>query len=479
MATVPALGKQIYTCGTLRYTKSGLFVLMFWLLWGDFCFTLMERVLPAIFPLYMLGALGANNKTTALLMSIIPNIFGILVGPAVSFKSDRFRSKWGRRIPFIIWTAPVLVLALVGLGFSDFFFRTLQVSTLPELAHIHPMTATLMLIGFFMILFAFMNEFVNSVYWYLFADVVPEQFLGRFLALFRLVGLAAAALFSAFVFPYADTHMHWIFLGGGLLYLIGFSLMCWRVKEGEYPPPDDLGEKPSVFKQASVYIKECFAEPIYILLFLYTMCYALSTTAGIGGTIFMRDGLHISLAQMGAVGAVVSIISMLFQFPSGWLVDKFHALRMMLFMSLFLAPLQIAMFFCMQGFESYILFEGTKLVIFALYGAAGLPLLMTIFPKDKYGQYCSCNGMMKSLAILLGAGLGAAFIDIMTRNGQDKDAYRWMYIWNAGFQVLCTVLLYMIYALWKKHGGDGSYVAPGSALAKQREAEGREAVTVS
>ena len=46
-----------YHCGTLSYTKAGLFVLFAWLLWGDFCFTMMETVVPSIMPLKM-KALG-------------------------------------------------------------------------------------------------------------------------------------------------------------------------------------------------------------------------------------------------------------------------------------------------------------------------------------------------------------------------------------------------------------------------------------
>ena len=37
-------------------------LLFFWLLWGDFCFTLMEQVIPSILPLE-LRPLGASNST--------------------------------------------------------------------------------------------------------------------------------------------------------------------------------------------------------------------------------------------------------------------------------------------------------------------------------------------------------------------------------------------------------------------------------
>ena len=47
--------KDKYSINGLTYTKMGLLVMFLWLLWGDFCFTLMERVKPAILPLFLMG----------------------------------------------------------------------------------------------------------------------------------------------------------------------------------------------------------------------------------------------------------------------------------------------------------------------------------------------------------------------------------------------------------------------------------------
>ena len=99
-------GKQ-YHCGALTYTKMGLTALFAWLLWGDFCFTLMEAVGPSVLPL-KLKSLGCSNWLIGLVLTTVPNIFTMTVCPYVSVKSDRYRSRWGRRIPFIVWTMPFL-----------------------------------------------------------------------------------------------------------------------------------------------------------------------------------------------------------------------------------------------------------------------------------------------------------------------------------------------------------------------------------
>src|SRR5690348_15358144 len=89
------IAAPIYAVGTLRYTKAGLFALFVWLLWGDFCFTVMETVIPSILPL-KLQSLQAPNTLIAILMTTMPSALTLLITPAVSFRSDRFRSRWGR-----------------------------------------------------------------------------------------------------------------------------------------------------------------------------------------------------------------------------------------------------------------------------------------------------------------------------------------------------------------------------------------------
>ena len=50
------------------------------------------------------------------------------------------------------------------------------------LAMLAPATLTILLIGVFMAVFQFFNMFVYSVFWYLFNDVFPAEFLGRLIA---------------------------------------------------------------------------------------------------------------------------------------------------------------------------------------------------------------------------------------------------------------------------------------------------------
>ena len=57
-------------CGTLEYTKLGLIALFGWLLWGDFCYTIMEAVVPSLVPL-KLKSLNCPNWVMGMIISVI------------------------------------------------------------------------------------------------------------------------------------------------------------------------------------------------------------------------------------------------------------------------------------------------------------------------------------------------------------------------------------------------------------------------
>jgi len=221
----------IYRNGTLRYTKASLAVLFCWLLWGDFCYMLMETVVPSIMPLKFKD-LGASNTTIGMILTTIPMIINSVCNPIISFRSDRYRSKWGRRIPFLLSTVPITVIFLIGVGFGDsignWLFKHIN-------AHAMGLSATqfvVIVIVVMMVIYSFFNTFVNSVFWYLFNDVVPEHLLARFMSWFRIVSMLAAALYNFFIFQYAESHASEIFVGAAVLYFFGFGLMCLKVKEG-------------------------------------------------------------------------------------------------------------------------------------------------------------------------------------------------------------------------------------------------------
>lgn len=232
-ATPTSNDGKVFHVGTLTYTKAGLFALFGWILWGDFCLVLMETAAPAVLQVN-LNEMGAPNWVIGLVLSTIPGVLNMTICPASSFWSDRFRSRWGRRIPFLFVATIPLTLFLVLLGFSK------QIGTLLHGAINGGFSQTVVILAVVVVLvfcFQVFNMVITSVYYYLFNDVVPAEVLARFMSIFRIVGVLAGAVFNWFFLKYAVSHMTEVYLIAAGLYATAFLLMCWKVKEGEYPPP--------------------------------------------------------------------------------------------------------------------------------------------------------------------------------------------------------------------------------------------------
>ena len=448
--------EAVYSVGTLTYTKMGLVSLFAWLLWGDFCFQVMESLNPAIIPL-KLRSLDAPNWAIALIMVTLPGILNMTICPWVSFKSDRHRGPLGRRIPFILYTLPFLTASLLLLGFSEQIGRALH-GILPSSWGMSISAVTITCIGVFMVGFKFFDMFVNSVFWYLFNDVVPHNFLGRFMGLFRIVSSFELMFFGFFIFKYAESHMTEIYVGAALVYAIGMGLMCWKVKEGEYPPPPESeGGRTGLIAEVKVYMVECYSKPYFWNLFLCTAFWAIAGTLGVFN-VFLQKSIGLDLAQIGMISGAVSFMNMMLTYPAGALGDRFHPLRVLLWVkviNLFFLPLGLIWLFFdfapATAFYVSICITAVNLPFSVLTEAMMLPMYMRVLPLERYGQFCSANALVRSVATIAGGFVGGLFMDMMKHlyNGSDY-AYRFIPLWSIFWSAIALFFLWRLYQDWKK-----------------------------
>ncbi len=457
-----------YRCGTLVYTKAGLFTLFSWMLWGDFCFTLMESVWPNILPL-VLKAHEAPNAVIGIVMVTIPNAMNFVLNPIISTASDRHRGKRGRRIPFLLFATPFITFFLVLLGFSKELGSLLHSWT----GDLHPsLTASMVTVGLMsalIVCFRFFELFVGTVFWYLFNDVVPSAFMGRFLGFFRVVGALAGALFNFFLFQYAESHTSSIFFGVALLYGTAFLLMCLNVKEGEYPPPEKMsGKKGFSLEPVKTFFRECFSHHIFRLVFSY------SALNGVGGAInifliFMAFSIGLTKDEVGKVAGVAGVVGMVLMYPMGALVDRFHPLRVMVIAQIgfcFVTFLKFVFLFYDfprdVAFWVYAILAGIAIPVYAANTAASLPMLMRIFPHERFGQFCAANAMCTAFGIMTAGAFAGVYLDALRRlfslNGDYY--YRFVPVWSFFFMVLAALATLLIFREWKKLGGDKAYRPP-------------------
>ena len=453
--TIPPPTDRRYKTGTLTYTKSGLFVLSLWLLWGDFAFNFFESVFGKFLPIY-LKDLQASNTLIGVMTGSFAGLVNVLFLPGISRWSDDLRTSLGRRIPLLYVITPLTVGAVIAVGFApeigNWMFEHLSVH-LPA-----SVTKVGMILGLMCALtvsFHFFNMVLVNAYNWLIRDVVPLEVMSRFLAWFRIVGTVSGTLFLWFVFPHLMTGRKLIFLSVGLFYLGAFFLMCWKVKEGKYPPPTPPEDRPGILKTYVVYFRECLQIPIYRNFFIAALLITMATNcAGNFITLFASETLHLDMESMGHVFAWTGVSSIVFLYPIGWLCDRFSPMHVIVgaVLAMCLGAVLAALFIHSKtGFLVYS-------VAFSLPGMAwGLGLSATsmkLFPSEKFGQFSSGLNVFGCGALIVGNILIGAMMDVVHSN------YRMAFLWTAVIAASAIFPMILVIRGWKQHGGHTNYVPP-------------------
>lgn len=466
-----------YTCEGLTYTLPQLWWTVFLILLGFFCYTLALAFVPSIMPL-KLNALGANSKTIAFIMTTIGQVFNITICPMVSFQSDRYRSKrWGRRVPFILYTMPMFCASWLLFAFVDSEASFLS-AFLQKWVAIAPATMAVILIALIMVIYQFFLMYVGSVIYYIYNDTIPAQFLARFVGAVNVVCQCASACFNFFIFKHGLTHFTSLLILITVVYAVGLGLMCFLLKEPRFPPPTTVEKK----KESGLlsFLKESFSHPFYWYTYLSVAAMAIAGVAG-PFVVFRSQNLGLNLEMIGNLNGYAGICA------TSWtlvvvaigttFIDRWHPVRVYAVGTIFISTLSAIgikwLFFSppAQIIWWISLFTSIASMIFSsFWGIASMPMLMRIFPKSRFGQLCGAQAMLRSLTVLLFSFLVGVLIDLLKYNCQLGDfAYRYTFVWQWLWQVLGAYFYIRMYREWLKLGGFAGYKAPAPWLAEKFE----------
>jgi maltose/moltooligosaccharide transporter len=443
---------KIWTVGTLTYTSVGIAFLFLWLFWGDFAWSMKDRAVGPVAAL-MVKSYGISDFYYGLLIISFPQLTNIILGPIVSFYSDRHRGRFGRRIPFLAFTVPFIVAGMLGIAFTSGLAHHVQGFIGAENISIN--TASLIVFGCFWIIFDFGNTLAFSIFYALVNDVVPSAFLGRFFGLFRAISLGAGIFFNYFLLGHAEKQSMWIFLGLAVFYTIGFSLLLFKIKEGEYEPIEEKsGASPNILTILKIYSKECFSLPYYRLILVAIPLAGTAIIPFNAYALFHAKSLNIPMDHLGKYYAYTYVISFVLSYFLGVLADKYHPIRtgiaaialygVLAFTGAFFITdeLSFSIVFILHG-----IFSGCFITLTASYGPR-------LFPRALFAQFNSAMWILQSLAWAVATPLIGKFLDYTHNN------YNYTLLIGGFFSIIGAVVLCFVYKSFIKLGGDKQYQAP-------------------
>lgn len=445
---------RVWSVGTLTYSFAGLAMLFGLLLIGDFVWAMRDRAINPVAQL-MLRNLHAPDVVVGLLLSSFPTAIGLILGPIISIKSDRFRSGRGRRIPFLLFSAPFAALAVMGLAATPWLGKELH-----ELLGSHSPGLTFTGIAVFMFFWTIFDlacVVANSVFSGLVNDVVPRELLGRFFGLFRIISLIAGIIFNFWIMGHAEDHFAAIFIGTGAMYGIGFTWMCLKVKEGGYPAPEPIPGKSHFAHTVSTFrtfFRECFRNPYYLWLFTATTFCGISNAPFNAYSVFYAKSINMSMETYGKYMVVTYLISLSISYSLGQLADRFHPLRACIpTIGLYAVVMLWGGFFAKTPttFAIGLVLHG---VLSGTWFTVSSSLSQQLFPKEKFAQFCSGGGLFGSIFYLSTVPLVGYFLD------HCGHVYRYTYTISGVLALLGFLTLLVVHAKFMKLGGPKGYVAP-------------------
>ena len=252
------------------------------------------------------------------------------------------------------------------------------------------------------------NAFIN--------DVVPRPVLGRFYGFFRAISLLAGILFNLTLFGVTERLYPAIFIGVAVLLAVGFTGMCLRVTEGEYPPPEPVAD-PSPVTAVAAYCRACFSNPYYVWV---SAAIALPTVATVPINLFNLYFAHsvgVTDGQFGKLTALYFALGVAQAVPLGWLVDRYHPLRVS-------AAVLVLHAAAAAWGAAYIRGGGTFAVAFVLTGTlsgtwmtASASFGQRLFSQMKFAQMASAMWVVICVSVIGLGPVAGRFLAPATRAG--------------------------------------------------------------
>ncbi|HUL53566.1 MAG TPA: MFS transporter [Opitutaceae bacterium] len=468
----------LYPAGTLQYTAAGLRRVFAWLLAGEVVFTLIDQLEPKVLPI-LLKVHGATDQQIAIIVGSINAVMQLLIMPPLGYVSDRTRTRWGRRIPYIFWVTPFATLFLAVTPFAPEIARwALGEDGVGAWLRGLSIPPVVLCFGALVVAYRAVQTATNCMFFGLLRDVIPDTHMGRFLALFRVVGAASTFIITYWLIGRTATHSREIFIGIAALNLVGFLAICWFVREGEYPAVPDkvaparsgLGGVPGL-RATWNFLAESFSEPVYLWTYFVRTCNYAALALSSFIIFFPQQELGLGLDRVGKHLSWPSVVWVVIAYPVGRLVDAWGSIRVLHHGLILITAGYVASFFLVVGDTTFFFSALVTGVGFWIVMLAQLKLAQEIYHPARYSQLAGANTIVISVVVALVVSPAAGWVLDALKGWHPTMAlpgvgpielgpYRLVNLMLGGLYGLAWLGLLRVQHHWRRHQVAGRYVAP-------------------
>lgn len=398
---------------------------IFLLGFGFFGVSIIWSTYNAFVPIFLNQKFGLSAGWVGFFM-VLDNVAGLLIQPPVGAYSDRLRTKWGRRLPFIAIGAPISAIAF---GFIP-------------LAHILPlfvMSTTSLLLSM-----AFWRTPVVA----LMPDVTPSKYRSQANGIINFmggVGAVVAFLVGSKLYKMNPGYPFWL---GSLLVVIAALLVILFVREPKEYEEAAKEETPGLIESLKILFKEEDKSALYMLtaIFLWFVSYnaieAFFTLYGINHLGLTED---ISTLQL----TFISLLFLIFALPAGFIGAKFGRKRTITLGLILLAGSIFCLYIIQPDVLLILLTEipvvGDLRIVGLILMVAGigwafininsLPMVVDMTEDARIGTYTGLYYFASTLAAISGPII---FGQVIERTGNN---YNLMMLVSPLFIILAIVLM--------------------------------------
>lgn len=396
--------QRVFRVGNLTYNRRQLAWLFFWLLLGDLVFMIVSQFEPVVLPV-LLKNVGASDRHVAWILGTIVWATQLVLNPIYSYNSDRTRTRWGRRIPYLVAVTPFVSAVLVATPYAPEIAAWLQHQSWAAgvMARL-PWPPAVFMYGVFVFALYLFYTATNSIFFYLFRDVVPESHLGRFVALLRIASALGTFVLNYWLLGLGVRLPRELFLAMAVLNLVGFVGLCCFVREPDYPPvvaaPRTDPWLRSAPRTVVSYFRECFSDPLHWWTYVCRLMVYAAMTVMLSFLIFfpLRE-LGMTVESAGRALSWASLGWVVVAYPLGLLIDRWKVFRVMRWLLWIESVSYLLAFFLIRGDTSFLVFAVITGVLFWAMMLCQFMLGQEVFPALYLGQFFSANVVLQSIVI--------------------------------------------------------------------------------